>query len=80
MKITFASYEHTCLGFPQVILKWCVDQGTVGDARVVVKGLIQPGGWTWHHGPSVAAFLEDECQRFDAHVRATYADDASVQG
>lgn len=80
MKITFASCEHTCLGFPQVVLKWCQENGTVGAARVVVKGLIQPAGWTWHHGASVAAFLADECERFDAWVRATYADDASVQG
>ena len=80
MQITFASYKHTCLGFPGVVLKWTTEDGIHwSPAYVTVRGIIQEWVWTWKHlNPSV--YPQDETDRFDDWVRSNYADDPSVQG
>ena len=37
----FAFYEHSCIGFPGVVLKWFVENGIVTNAYVVVLGRIK---------------------------------------
>lgn len=78
MKITFASYEHTTIGFPKVILKWSVEDGKMGLAYVVIKDIIS-FDWTWRNQYPLP-FIESECQRFDEWVRNMYSNDISVQG
>lgn len=88
MKITFASYEHSCIGFPKVVLKWAEEDGKWSEGRIVVKGIIQS---TVNHGAVVAKpwrwteiwpkpFAESEMARFDDWVRETFKNDISVQG
>lgn len=79
MKITFATYKHSTIGFPGVVLKWSVQDGKMGDSYVTVKGIIQAGAWHWYN-PYPLPMLDYECERFDDWVRERFSNDASVQG
>jgi hypothetical protein len=79
MKQTFATYEHTTLGFPGVVLKWTLTNGAMDDgAYLAVKGRITRP-WTWRNQYPLP-FITDECERFDAWVRTTYSNQPEVQG
>jgi hypothetical protein len=77
MKCIFATYEHTCIGFGKVVLKWHVNDGKMGTAYVVVKGIIE-GNWTWTN-PYPLPFIDFELKKFDDYVRNRFTNDASVQ-
>jgi hypothetical protein len=79
MKLVFAFYEHTRLGFPHVKLKWASEDGRWSPPYVVIKGIIQKDTWHWHerHPESWAA---EEMKRFDAWVGERFSEDVSVQG
>lgn len=80
MKLIFAQYEHSTIGFPGIVLKWHVEQGRVAtDAYVTVGGIVEKGGWVWHN-PNPAPFIDYELSRFDDWVRRNYAENKSVQG
>jgi hypothetical protein len=80
MKISFAMYEHTCLGFPQVKLKWYVEHGQWSPPYITVKGVIHPNlVWSWHE-QYPWNWAKEEMERFDIWVRDTYHNDITVQG
>jgi len=79
MKLVFATYEHSRIGFPGVVLKWHVQNGEMSDAYIVEKGVILRSLWKWHN-PHPLAFIQDECERFDAWVVSRYGNDSTVQG
>ena len=73
-------YEHSCLGFPGVVIRWSEENGRIEDtARIVKNGIIQPGRWGWSQ-PYPEAFMAHEMELFDAMVRETYANNPDVQG
>ncbi len=79
MKMTSATYEHSTLGFPKIVLKWYVENGEMsGKGRLVIKGIIAHE-WTWQNLYPLP-FIDAEMKRFDDWVRAIYSNDASVQG
>jgi hypothetical protein len=80
MRINFALYEHTCLGFPHVKLKWVMENGRWSTPYVTVKDIIRPDlGWSWReqHPP---AWASEEMKRFDDWVRDIFHNDITVQG
>lgn len=79
MKIDFAQYSHSTIGFPEVKLKWHAENGTWLRPYITVKGIISDLGWAWHN-QHAAPFAADEMGRFDSWVRKNYADDSTVQG
>lgn len=79
MKTILAIYEHSCIGFPEVKLKWVEERGKITESYITVKGEIQKGGWTWFNLYPIP-FINFEMERFDKWVRETFANDASVQG
>jgi hypothetical protein len=79
MKITFASYEHSRIGFPGIKLKWHAKNGKFLDPYVTINGVIQENRWTWGN-PHPAAFAQAEMERFDEWVGNLFSNDASVQG
>lgn len=80
MKCTLASYEHSAIGFPGVLLKWHVtDEIHISEGYVTINGIIQTAPWTWEN-PSPLPFLDWELERFNGWVRETFANNASVQG
>jgi hypothetical protein len=79
MTQTFATYEHSTLGFPKVVLKWSVTDGKIDDnPYLVVKGRISRP-WAFHNQYPLP-FIKDECDRFDTWVRDTFSNQPEVQG
>lgn len=79
MQTILAIYEHSCIGFPEVKLKWIEERGRVTDTYLTVKGVIDASGWRWHN-PCPTPFINFELARFDEWVRQRFAEDISVQG
>jgi hypothetical protein len=79
MQTILAIYEHSCIGFPQVKLKWVEERGKITEAYITVKGVIQGGGWTWYNIHPIP-FMNSELERFDKWVRNVFLNDTSVQG
>ena len=91
MKQTFATYQHSAIGFPKVKLKFSVAYGTEVDdeAIVTVHGIItkdwrwspefQNGSFSLGH-PRQFSAIQRELERFDKWVAMNYGEDASVQG
>lgn len=81
MQISSATYEHTTIGFPGVVLKWHYDKATGHSAPYVVE-LHIIRGWNFreHFRPHDAGDLRAELERFDSMVRQRYADRPEVQG
>ena len=82
MKVTFASYEHSTIGFPGVILRWCAENGKMERlGRVVVNGIIQKTPWDFGtQNTAIECRIDQELKRFDEWVRNNYGEDVSVQG
>lgn len=82
MKLTYATYEHHCIGFPGVVLKWHEEGLLTHAPYIVVKGTIFGKAWRFanHDQPNHRLDREFECAKFDAWVREKYCDDVSVQG
>ena len=78
MRLTFAVYEHTTIGFPHVKLKWTVEEGKWAPGYVTEHGIIK-GPWTWEFNQEHPC-AEREMKRFDDWVRLSYKNDISVQG
>lgn len=78
MKRTFASFEHSPLGFAHVVLKWTESDGVTGEAYYTVRGIIQ-APWTWRN-PHPGPFIAHECELFDQVMRSRFANDPTVQG
>lgn len=81
MRITFVCYEHSCVGFPHIKLKWA-EEGTGWLPPYITKhGVITSSGWRFTETQQKHALnREHECARFDDWVRKTFADDPTVQG
>lgn len=78
MKITFARYEHSRIGFPGVVLKWDYDGVANINPYLTVKGIIKP--WSWQYGVEKVYQMEAEINRFEKYVSTMWGDDISVQG
>jgi len=79
MERTFATYEHSTIGFPKIILKWTEENGRFSRPYVVIKDIIQQGFWTWHN-TNPEPFIDFELKRFDNYIFERYGEDATVQG
>ena len=79
MKTILAIYEHSCIGFPEIKLKWIEERDVVTEAYLTINGEIQKGGWTWRNRYP-KSFMKYELEIFDTWVRAHYSGDPSVQG
>lgn len=87
MKLASATYEHTRIGFPKVILKWHEEDGKFQAAYITAKGIIlrdvNANVFFSYPGTIDCKTLvsrEEACQRFDEWVAGSYHHDASVQG
>jgi len=80
MKTILAIYEHSCIGFPEVKLKWIEERGKITESYITIKGEIQKGGWTWSNYLNPMPFIQFELGKFDEWVRNSFASDPSVQG
>lgn len=79
MKTTFATYEHSTLGFSGVVLKWSETNGLWDKAaRVVVNNVITQE-WNWYN-QHPEPFKTSEMERFDKWVRMVYSNNPAVQG
>lgn len=84
MKTVFAQYEHSCIGFPGVVLKWHEENGKWGLGYIVVnKEIFTVNGrmynWCWSQ-PHPEPFAQHEMELFDKWVRSIYSNNLSVQG
>lgn len=80
MKRTFATYEHTTIGFPAVKLKWQEEDGLFLRPYLVIKGIIsETWAWNWRN-IRPEPFISAELALFDKWVRETFGSDASFQG
>lgn len=78
MKRTFATYEHSRIGFPGYVLKWIEEDGRITEAYTVLKGVIE-GPYTWRQlNPD--CFIEHELKQFDDYTAKRFSNDATVQG
>lgn len=82
--MVFAQYEHSCIGFPGVVLKWVEENGKWEQGYIVVNGIIftvngEISRWTWSQ-PYPKPFAQHEMELFDKWVRAIYSNNLSVQG
>ena len=84
MKRTSATYSHSTIGFPAIVLKWHEEDGVWLQPYVTIKGVIQPPGsmftWHWKTHSNAALYAESEMAAFDSFIRHHFADDSSVQG
>jgi hypothetical protein len=78
MKRTFATYEHSRIGFPGYILKWTEENSRITEAYTVLKGVIE-GPYTWRE-QYPAAYIESELGWFDDYTASRFSNDATVQG
>lgn len=78
MKIKFAQYEHTCIGFPKIILKWSETDGKSHDPYITIKDIISDKNVqsSYEQLNTPKYWME----RFEEWVGRTFCDDASVQG
>lgn len=75
MKRTFASYEHTRIGFPDIVLKWHEVNGAHVEPYLAVDGFIKK--WSWEFGQKAihsSNGIERELARFDKYVLDVYGD------
>lgn len=83
MKRTSATYTHSTIGFPAIVLKWQEEDGAWLQPYVTLHGVIQPPGsllhWQWKTR-NPALYAADEMAAFDSFIRAHFSEDASVQG
>lgn len=79
MKRTFATYEHSTIGFPAIKLKWQEEDGLFTRPYLVIKGTISDNTWNWRN-LRPEPFISAELALFDDWVRMTYGNDASFQG
>ena len=80
MTITFATYKHSTLGFPGVVLKWSEENGLwEKHPRIVINGTISSFNWSWYN-QYPEPFAKYEMNRFDEWVRKLYGNDMTVQG
>jgi len=80
MNRTFATYEHSCLGFPGVVLKWTEENRLWEKTpRIVIKGVISNIPWAWRN-QYPEPYADYEMQLFDNWVRKLYGNDVTVQG
>ena len=80
MKLTFATYEHTCIGFPKVKMKFTFDGLNYVWPYLTVDGVMQHWGWEHSLVKVPTGQIERELKRFDDWVRKTYADKPEYQG
>lgn len=82
MKVTFATYEHSAIGFPEVVIRWSATDGKMERyARIVIKGVIFNREWDFgDHPVSVEARIPAALMHFDNWVRETFGNDPTVQG
>lgn len=81
MKIEFAQYSHSKVGFPHVKLKWTFDGREYHSPYIVIKGLIQ--NWSWSNTRHIIVSENDlikEIERFEKYVIDRFKNDATVQG
>ena len=81
MKITFATYEHTTLGFPGRVLKWgyCPKQGHT-QFYITLRGVMEDAPYDALARPHDKGDLDRYLTEFDKITRYVYADDITVQG
>lgn len=74
MKRTFASYEHTRVGFPHIVLKWSEINGKHVEPYLSVNGIMK--GWSWEFGQNAiySHDIESELARFDKYVVDVYGE------
>lgn len=78
MRITYAKYEHTKIGYPGVVLKWSFNGLVHHDPYITIKGIMK--GWGWEYQRKETSNIKAETDRFEAYVSQAFGDDASVQG
>lgn len=78
MKITFARYEHSRIGFPGVVLKWEYDGVANVNPYLTVKGIIKP--WHWRYRAEKVYQMKEEISKFEKYVSDMWNNDISVQG
>lgn len=79
MKIKFAKYEHSVIGFPGIVLKFSSDGLHYTDPYVTIKGIINNWNWSFNQ-EKVCGSIDRELKRFDKWVVDFYSEDISVQG
>ena len=81
MRITFATYEHTTLGFPGRVLKWsyCPRAGHV-QFYITLRGVMVCAPHDALARPHDSGELDRYIAEFDKQTRQRYADDITVQG
>lgn len=84
MKRTSATYTHSTIGFPAIVLKWHEENGVWLQPYVTIHGIIQPQdslhSWRWSQHRNAALYADAELAAFDSFIRAEFANDPSVQG
>lgn len=78
MKITFAQYEHSRIGFPGIKLKWAFDGHKHVAPYLTILGVMHP--YSWEHGSEHVFDMARELARFDALIGEQYASNQTVQG
>lgn len=83
MKRTSASYTHSTIGFPSIVLKWHEENGVWLQPYVTLHGTIQSPDsflhWQWKT-TNAAIYANEEIACFDSFIRGNFSEDASVQG
>jgi len=82
MKQTLALYEHSTIGFPKIVLKFSIKNSSelCKDPYFTVHGVMTKWNWAAHLDNCFEYDLEKQIKRFDEFIRATYANNISVQG
>lgn len=81
MKLTYASYQHTAIGFPHVILKWSyTPEKGHHDFYHTILGVVRIWNTAIDYRPHHKDDLDREIKRFEEHVRFRYSENISVQG
>jgi len=82
MLVAFACYEHTCIGFPHIKLKWSEEGSPMrwNTPYYTIHGVIQSSWEFSSQSPNNALNREYECHLFDEWVRKTFSNDPTVQG
>lgn len=79
MKVTYAKYEHSVIGFPKVVLKFdSINGNGYSNPYIVIKDIIKP--WSWSYNQETTYNIENELDRFDRYVRCRFSGNISVQG
>lgn len=82
MTRTSATYTHSTIGFPAIVLKWHEENGVWLQPYVTLHGVIQPPDsllhWQWKT-TNAAIYADKEMDYFDFFIRDNFSEDASVQ-